>query len=53
VATLIFSAQVMHGEDYVSLGFLFGRRARVAYLSDVSRIPLRTEHGMIFNFCPP
>ncbi|TVU45931.1 hypothetical protein EJB05_05441, partial [Eragrostis curvula] len=26
------------------LGFLFGRRARVAYLSDVSRILPRTEH---------
>jgi uncharacterized membrane protein YjjP (DUF1212 family) len=36
----------MHGEDYVCLGFLFGRKARVAYLSDVSRILLRTEQGM-------
>ncbi|GJM95998.1 hypothetical protein PR202_ga12800 [Eleusine coracana subsp. coracana] len=35
---------VMHGEDYVCLGFLFGRRAKVAYLSDVSRILPRTEH---------
>ncbi|XP_051179305.1 putative hydrolase C777.06c isoform X1 [Lolium perenne] len=35
---------VMHGEDYVCLGFLFGRKARVAYLSDVSRILPRTEH---------
>ncbi|CAM0875740.1 unnamed protein product [Alopecurus aequalis] len=34
---------VMHGEDYVCLGFLFGRKARVAYLSDVSRILPRTE----------
>jgi hypothetical protein len=40
-----FSIQVMHGEDYVCLGFLFGRKARVAYLSDVSRILLRTEQG--------
>ncbi|GJN23945.1 hypothetical protein PR202_gb11643 [Eleusine coracana subsp. coracana] len=35
---------VMHGEDYVCLGFLFGRRAKVTYLSDVSRILPRTEH---------
>ncbi|KAL6894596.1 hypothetical protein ACP4OV_008694 [Aristida adscensionis] len=35
---------VMHGKDYVCLGFLFGRRARVAYLSDVSRILPTTEH---------
>lgn len=35
---------VMHGEDYICLGFLFGRKARVAYLSDVSRILPRTEH---------
>lgn len=34
---------VMHGEDYVSLGFLFGKRSRVAYISDVSRFPERTE----------
>ncbi|KAL3696528.1 hypothetical protein R1sor_010604 [Riccia sorocarpa] len=34
---------VMHGEDYVSLGFLFGRKYRVAYISDVSRIPDSTE----------
>ena len=37
----------MHGEDYVCLGFLFGRKARVAYLSDVSRILPRTEHGTL------
>ncbi|CAL4934924.1 unnamed protein product [Urochloa decumbens] len=37
---------VMHGEDYVCLGFLFGRKARVAYLSDVSRILPRTEHAI-------
>ncbi|PWZ55539.1 hypothetical protein Zm00014a_040444 [Zea mays] len=36
----------MHGEDYVCLGFLFGRKARVAYLSDVSRILPRTEHAI-------
>lgn len=27
----------MHGEDYVCLGFLFGKKFRVAYISDVSR----------------
>uniref|UniRef100_A0ACD5X9Y4 Uncharacterized protein n=1 Tax=Avena sativa TaxID=4498 RepID=A0ACD5X9Y4_AVESA len=37
---------VMHGADYVCLGFLFGRKARVAYLSDVSRILPRTEHAI-------
>ncbi|OEL26295.1 hypothetical protein BAE44_0012683 [Dichanthelium oligosanthes] len=37
---------VMHGEDYVCLGFLFGRKARVAYLSDVSRILPRTEYAI-------
>ncbi|PKI68070.1 hypothetical protein CRG98_011666 [Punica granatum] len=35
---------VMHGEDYVCLGFLFGEKCRVAYLSDVSRIPASTEY---------
>ncbi|KAL5977148.1 hypothetical protein ACLOJK_021490 [Asimina triloba] len=35
---------VMHGEDYVSLGFLFGEKSRVAYISDVSRIPESTEY---------
>ncbi|XP_047251660.1 putative hydrolase C777.06c isoform X2 [Capsicum annuum] len=28
---------VMHGEDYVCLGFLFGKKFRIAYISDVSR----------------
>ncbi|CAD6205946.1 unnamed protein product [Miscanthus lutarioriparius] len=37
---------VMHGEDYVCLGFLFGRKVRVAYLSDVSRILPTTEHAI-------
>ncbi|KAF9586836.1 hypothetical protein IFM89_039937, partial [Coptis chinensis] len=37
--------QVMHGEDYISLGFLFGARFRIAYVSDVSRFPTNTEHG--------
>ncbi|KAL2341086.1 hypothetical protein Fmac_009026 [Flemingia macrophylla] len=35
---------VMHGEDYICLGFLFGEKSRVAYISDVSRIPPSTEH---------
>lgn len=35
---------VMHGEDYEALGFLFGKNTRVAYISDVSRFPDRTEH---------
>eukprot|EP00850_Spirogloea_muscicola_P009851 SM000056S17969 [mRNA] locus=s56:337086:340299:- [translate_table: standard] len=35
---------VMHGEDYVCLGFLFGAaRQRIAYISDVSRIPPETD----------
>ncbi|KAG0468761.1 hypothetical protein HPP92_018089 [Vanilla planifolia] len=34
---------VMHGEDYVCLGFLFGKKSRIAYISDVSRIPASTE----------
>lgn len=35
----------MHGEDYVCLGYLFGERCRIAYISDVSRFPASTEHG--------
>ncbi|XP_058197432.1 putative hydrolase C777.06c isoform X1 [Rhododendron vialii] len=35
---------VMHGEDYISLGFLFGENCKVAYISDVSRILPTTEH---------
>ncbi|KAI5331580.1 hypothetical protein L3X38_021706 [Prunus dulcis] len=35
---------VMHGEDYVCLGYLFGERCRIAYISDVSRFPASTEH---------
>lgn len=34
---------VMHGEDYVCLGFLFGENCKVAYISDVSRILPTTE----------
>jgi phosphoribosyl 1,2-cyclic phosphate phosphodiesterase len=36
---------VMHGEDYIALGFLFGDKSKVAYISDVSRIPPSTEYG--------
>ncbi|THU61222.1 hypothetical protein C4D60_Mb07t21030 [Musa balbisiana] len=36
--------KVLHGEDYVSLGFLFGQKSRVAYISDVSRFPDSTEN---------
>ncbi|KAL5157458.1 Serine carboxypeptidase-like 19 [Glycine soja] len=35
---------VMHGEDYICLGFLFGEKNRVAYISDVSRFPASTEY---------
>lgn len=33
----------MHGEDYVALGFLFGQKCEVAYISDVSRFIPSTE----------
>jgi phosphoribosyl 1,2-cyclic phosphodiesterase len=36
----------MHGEDYVCLGFLFGEKSRVAYISDVSRFPPNTEYAI-------
>ncbi|XP_050203929.1 putative hydrolase C777.06c [Mercurialis annua] len=35
---------VMHGEDYIYLGFLFGEKVRIAYISDVSRFPESTEY---------
>lgn len=34
----------MHGEDYVCLGFLFGERYKVAYISDISRFLAPTEN---------
>eukprot|EP00898_Chlorokybus_atmophyticus_P007475 jgi/Chlat1/7729/Chrsp66S00567 len=34
---------VMHGEDFVALGFLFGTRQRVGYISDASRLLDSTE----------
>ena len=41
----LYSNQVIHGEDYICLGFLFGRKSKVAYISDVSRFPPSTEYG--------
>ena len=35
----ICPVDVMHGEDMTSFGFIFGKRERVCYISDVSRIP--------------
>ncbi|XP_016706308.2 putative hydrolase C777.06c isoform X2 [Gossypium hirsutum] len=35
---------VMHGEDYICLGFLFGEKSKVAYISDVPRFPSNTEY---------
>ncbi|CDY72249.1 BnaUnng04980D [Brassica napus] len=35
---------VMHGEDYVRLGFFFGEKSRVAYIFDDSRFPPCTEY---------
>nr|GMD09229.1 putative hydrolase C777.06C [Ipomoea batatas] len=43
---------VMHGEDYVCLGFLFGGKYRVAYISDVSRFLPSTESCEYFLMCP-
>lgn len=34
---------LVHGEDCICLGFAFGRRDRVVYLSDLSRVPPDTE----------
>ncbi|KAK9936850.1 hypothetical protein M0R45_013672 [Rubus argutus] len=39
-----FPLPVIHGEDYVCLGYLFGEQSRIAYISDVSRFPSSTEH---------
>ncbi|PPD97654.1 hypothetical protein GOBAR_DD05333 [Gossypium barbadense] len=35
---------VMHGEDYICLGFLFGEKSKVAYISDVPHFPSNTEY---------
>uniref|UniRef100_I1PDV0 Metallo-beta-lactamase domain-containing protein n=1 Tax=Oryza glaberrima TaxID=4538 RepID=I1PDV0_ORYGL len=37
---------VMHGEGNICLGFLFGRKAKIAYLSDVSRFLPETEYAI-------
>ncbi|VFQ74860.1 unnamed protein product [Cuscuta campestris] len=42
---------VMHGEDYVCLGFLFGGKCRVAYISDVSRFLPSTEFYISRDSC--
>ncbi|XP_057993639.1 putative hydrolase C777.06c isoform X1 [Hevea brasiliensis] len=44
VSYICFLVQVMHGEDYICLGFLFGEKSQVAYISDVSRFPAGTEY---------
>ncbi|XLU78148.1 hypothetical protein S245_001569, partial [Arachis hypogaea] len=49
---------VMHGEDYICLGFLFGDKSKVAYLSDVSRIPATIDYVIAtgsnkFHLCLP
>ncbi|BAF12664.1 Os03g0642900 [Oryza sativa Japonica Group] len=41
---------VMHGEGNICLGFLFGRKAKIAYLSDVSRFLPETEYGCL-DYC--
>ena len=45
----LYSYQVIHGEDYICLGFLFGRKSKVAYISDVSRFPPSTEYGNLLS----
>ncbi|GKU92636.1 hypothetical protein SLEP1_g6343 [Rubroshorea leprosula] len=40
---------VMHGEDYICLGFLFGEKCKVAYISDISRFPSNTEYVISKN----
>ena len=50
IPSICFLMQVMHGEDYICLGFLFGEKSRVAYISDISRFPESTEYGKYFLF---
>lgn len=38
---------VMHGEDYVSMGFEFGKAQRIVYISDVSRFPDEAEQHLL------
>ncbi|XP_038995287.1 putative hydrolase C777.06c [Hibiscus syriacus] len=40
---------MMHGEDYICLGFLFGENFKLAYISDVSRFPSNTEYVISKN----
>ncbi|KMZ71252.1 Beta-lactamase domain protein [Zostera marina] len=40
---------VIHGEGYVNLGFLFGEKYKVAYISDVSDFPENTENVISKN----
>lgn len=35
----ILPIPVIHGEDMISMGFLFGKKDRVCYISDISRMP--------------
>ncbi|EYU25675.1 hypothetical protein MIMGU_mgv1a014904mg [Erythranthe guttata] len=42
---------VMHGEDYVCLGFQFGERYKVAYISDISRFLEPTENYISKDGC--
>ncbi|GMN54537.1 hypothetical protein TIFTF001_023658 [Ficus carica] len=42
---------VLHGKGYICLGFLFGEKSRVAYISDVSHIPASTEYA-VKRICP-
>ena len=43
IADLAFTPlPVWHGEDLLSLGFMFGRTEKVCYLSDISRMPQET-----------
>ncbi|KAL4368939.1 hypothetical protein GQ457_05G027170 [Hibiscus cannabinus] len=44
-----FPLPVMHGEDYLCLGYLFGEKCKVAYISDVSRFPSNTEYVISKN----
>ena len=50
----ILPLPVMHGEDYVSLGFLFGKAASGAclYVSDVTRIPEATWQFLCTGVLP-
>jgi len=38
----ITTVPVEHGKDYICQAFIFGEKARVAYLSDLTKVPERT-----------